>query len=226
MKIFTLIILTTLLLFSTSCSLEIPQEISSSSVIVEETFPTPEDNIEEAFTALKSGDFDTLGELTQPEAESINGFDLSTIDLDEYDIDKEYLNEMAKEITVKLYKNLEIEITDSWVEGDSAKINATMTTVDGGEVVNILLEEAAALYAKSLFSGDLDTKTSMVSIFDSLKETLDSSKLKLKETETTFNMIKGEDNWIIQTDENFYDDITGGTITASKELISMMEKFI
>ncbi len=227
MKLFIFIVLFSMILFSTGCTidpLELPPEVASSSEVVEDPFPTPQESLEDAFTSLKNGEIDTLKKYIQTDTTTIYGVDLSY--LDEYNINEKMLDEMAEEITVKLYNNLELEILGSQIKGDSATVTAVITTADGEDIINLLIEEFATTYTKSLFSGEKDTEILALDFYNGFKDSLDSSDLQLKNTETKFNLIKGEENWIILTDEDFFDDITGGSITASKRLIEMVGKFM
>ncbi len=225
MKLIKYSLILSLIIFLVSCTNEqYIESITSSSQSEEDEFPTPEESLSEAFTALKNGEFDTLALYIDAEPSSFGSFDLTSFE--DFQLNGKTAESIATDITVKLYKMLDFTVVDSITTNDTAIISVILTTPDGENLVQGMVEDFAVNYTKSMLFGEVEMQEITAQSVDSLIEKLSSSDIETMETETDIKMIKGEDHWIIVPDEKFFDDITGGTVTASKELMDLAENFV
>ncbi len=210
------------LLFLSGCyRVELPESLQPLPAITKEpSFPTPEQNLVQALELLRSGDTEELVDCIFTDEQSSDylsdGFNLDV--LEQYDIDATLLSEATKTITTKLYEGLEYEILSSKITGDNATVTVLLTTPDGELLVETFIDEFASLYAKSLFTGGSDPKQLAGEVIGSMIENIDDLSKQKKTTQTTIEMIKGDDRWLIVPNDELGDAITGGTISATEQL--------
>ncbi len=211
--------------FFTGCNNISDIDISSLSAPQSQpAFPTPEQSIDIAFTALKEGDIDTLNQYVEDSTYSIETFGIDIANLNE--IDHEAITTIVTDITTKLYKNFEYTITQTTETDDTATVTTVFVTPNGETLVTEVVEDFAIAYTKSMFSGEVNVENLAMDAVQILSQNLDSPDLEMTETTTDITLKKGEEHWIIVADEKLYDAITGGTITASENLMHTVEMFM
>ncbi len=220
------------LLFSVGCrkpSTSVPPKPQSESVSVssQPSFPTPEQNLDEAFSALKNGDFEQLQTYIFSDGAPVelnDGFDLTM--MEQYDIDPEMLSDATDIITNSLYQHLDYEVLDSEIISDKARLTVSLTTPDGEALIETFINEFATLYAKNLFSGGSNPEELAGEVILSMLENLDTLCERKTTTQTVINMVKGEEHWLIEADEELLDAITGGSISAAGELAKFADTLL
>ncbi len=219
-------ILSTILVFTlfTGCTNDTIADISSISLQEEPAFPAPDQSVAIVLNALKDGDIETLNLYVENDGYSIDTLNFEIPQFSETDY--ENVSTIVSDISTKLYKNLEYEIVDSDISGDTAIVTTTLITPNGEELVNTLVADIAVEYTKNMFSGDATEENIAMSAVEILSDHLDSPNIEMIEATTEIKLKKGDEYWIIVADEELYDTITGGTISASKDLIQMVDMFV
>lgn len=153
---------------------------------------TPEQAVNKGLLAIKN-----LDEVTMEKY-----FDKNV--LEEQLEENEELIDDNKENAKLLVKHLGYEVLSSTVDGDKAVVNAKITNVDMKEIVSEYFVKALTL----AFSGK-DEDVIEAELEAMMIELLEDEDIKLITTEVKINLNKGEDNWIIDPDEDFMNAILG-----------------
>lgn len=107
-----------------------------------------------------------------------------------------------------LVKHLGYEVLSSSVDGDSAVVNAKITNIDMKEIVSEYFVKALTLAFSGKDDDVIETELEAMMI-----ELLEDENVKLVTTEVKVNLNKGEDNWIIDPDEDFMNAILGDLLS-------------
>lgn len=121
--------------------------------------------------------------------------------------------EIGEETTeaVKLFfKNFKYRIRSSTMsqDGSSATVTVNITNLDAKALAKDLCR---AMIRQSLDSnGTDDTQSGLASAFTLMKECLENNSYEAKTSSVTFNLVKQNDIWVIQENQELEDQLAGG----------------
>lgn len=157
--------------------------------------------------AVKKG-FKAIVELDQEKMQKYFGEDvIDGMLLD----DEDFVTE--DEENIKLFvKNLEYKVLETKVDGDNAVVKAKITNIDMKEVIGEYFIKAMGV----AFSGK-DEDAMEKEMEEILIELLQDEDINLTTSEVNINLHKGEDNWIIDLDEDVINAIFGGLLSIADD---------
>ncbi len=163
---------------------------------------TPEKTVDGMLNSLKNADF-----------ESVNKY----INYDEVVNQSEMLkdSEMDQETQSLLFNKLSWKIMNITKEADKASVEVEITNKDFEQIISNYTQEAL----KIAFSGESFTEEEQN---NKLKEQLKNDQIQTKTVNTTIQLIKQEENWKVQADENLVKALLPGLQDAINSLNSII----
>lgn len=149
---------------------------------------TPEKEVDKILTGFKNYDLTAIEGYTN----SIDEFGVSEEEGDQY-----------SEILKSFFSGLEWEITDSEIDGDTAKVKVTATNKDYSQFFQKMMSKAYSMIFSTMGTEEESNEIDLIlSTINELTET------KTVEEEITLNKVDGE--WKIDTDEAFMNVLLPG----------------
>lgn len=183
-KVLTIILYSAMILSLVGCSGSSPENTVSGYL---DSFK--DGKVEEAVEYVK-GEIDI-----QDENDSTEVFDSENPEVDE--------------AMKKAYSKLTYEILDSTVDGDNATVKTEVTAPNLGVVMTELLQEVMPLAFASAFSEDAEDDD-MDELMDTMFiDKLNSEDLSMVTKTVNINLVKENDEWLIEVDDALLNALTG-----------------
>lgn len=163
---------------------------------------SPEQAVKNTLDAIKAGDVEKASKYVDYDKLQIT--DKSALNAE----DKEKSEEMAKMI----FKNIKYKVLESSEDGNTATVKAEITNLDMGNVMTDFVSQLLPLAFSGLSKEQMNEKSEEVFVSLISKE----SKTVTKTVE--LNLSKKDDNWKIESSDEFSDAVLGGLITYSNNM--------
>lgn len=166
-----------------------------------------ESALNSAITALQAGDYEKAsGYINGGEVLDSNGM-LNNL-------------ENGEELVKALFARLSCKINSSEkIDNDNVKINADITAINTSNAFNNTVSQifSLAFSGKNMSEEEMDSK--MIEIFT---ENLSSEDAETVTNTVDINMIKTDEGWKVDANEEVQDAITGGLVSAAENLGSSL----
>ncbi|MFZ7121344.1 MAG: hypothetical protein ACOWWH_10375 [Eubacteriaceae bacterium] len=194
-KTFLILLILLLLLSLTACSTAKPENAVSSFL-----------------DAMKNGNTEKLYDYIN------TAQDDSSQMFNEEDMDEIFSNEdeAIDKVFKSAYNKLEYEILGSEINGDNAIVETKISAPDFASIFSEIIEESFTLALSSSFSTDTEeyNEEEMDELMNNMiVEKFSSDDLPMVENTVKINLIKSDNGWLIDPDEDFYNALTGNLLT-------------
>lgn len=157
----------------------------------------PDDTVSNYLDSYKNGD---LEEIDKYFLDSADSDEAEIIDNEDPEVDAAMEN---------AYSKLTYEILDTNIDGDSAIVETEITAPNLGIVMTELIQEAMPLALASAFSEDEDDDDMDALMNTMLIDKLNSEDLPMNTKTVDINLVKENENWLIDVDHALLDAMTG-----------------
>lgn len=136
----------------------------------------------------------------------------------EEDIEEIFSNENEAIDTAfkSAYNKLEYEVLGSEINGDNAIVETKINAPDFASIFSEIIEDSFALALSSSFTTDTEeyNEEAMDELINNMiVEKFSSADLPMVENTVKINLIKSDNSWLIDPDEDFYNALTGNLLT-------------
>lgn len=169
--------------------------LSFALVACSSTTP-PKDVVKEFLEALKTSDIEKAGTYLQSKDEAI--------------IEKiKSGDELEQKAVIKILSHIDYEILSEQISGEEAKVKASITSLDLLRIVTKTMSELMPIALASAFS-DENEKNNMDSLTEQyLMNAISDPDAPTTTTDVTINLKKIDGKWLIVSDENLLNSLTG-----------------
>lgn len=109
----------------------------------------------------------------------------------------------------KAYSKLTYKILDSTVDGDKATVETEITAPNLGVIMTELIQESMPLAFASAFSENAEDDNMDELMNTMLIDKLNSKDLSMISKTVNINLVKENDTWLIEFDDDLVDGLTG-----------------
>ena len=181
---------------------------SIAGEIIKSDEKSAEQTLESFFTALVNKDKQAAAACLTTDLENENN-----------DEAENKIDPAAEAIKECFLESFEYEINEcKKLDKQTVSAAVSINTVDMEEILPQYLQYAIELSSTAQFDDQLTADSLQVALKSYMESLLTSENTGRREVDIDVRVIKRDGSWLIDADEEFFDAITGGMITAGNEL--------
>ena len=169
--------------------------------------PKPDETVKGFFEALKQQDIQ--------KASSFVKYNSSEKDLKIDKFDSKEQEKMMKAVLSKI----DYSLGEVNKDGDSATAKVSVTSIDLGRISTKTINELLPTLMSQAFSQEkVDEKKQQAIVFQHMLNSINDPNASKTKTDVTIKLVKGDNGWFIETDEQLANALTGNFYSTAKKL--------